>query len=52
MTDVLLTAYLTALADDDVDTAREVASLASDPEAVGALLSDDGGANEPDADQS
>lgn len=51
MTDILLTAYLTALASDDVDTAREVASLASDPEAMDALLSDDGGEN-ADADQS
>lgn len=42
MTDILLTAYLTALASDDVDTAREVASLADDPDAVDALLSDDG----------
>ena len=43
MTDILLTAYLTALADGDLDTAREVASLADDPDAVDALLADDGG---------
>lgn len=45
MTDILLTAYLTALGGGDLDTAREVASLASDPEAVDALLSDDEGDN-------
>lgn len=49
MTDVLLTAYLTALAADDLDTAREVVSLASDPEAVDALLADDD--DDPDDDE-
>lgn len=51
MTDILLIAYLTAMASDDLDTAREVASLASDPDAVDAMLADVGDvANADDTD--
>jgi hypothetical protein len=42
MNDVLLTAYLTALADGDTDTARGVADLAGDDAAVSVLLADGG----------
>jgi len=41
MTDVLLIAYLIALADGDIDTARYLADLAGDDAAVAALLEDE-----------
>ena len=47
MNDVLLLTMLRALDAGDVDTADECVSLASDPEAVEALL-DDGGTDETD----
>lgn len=41
MTDIILLAYLTALADGDLDTAREIASLADEPDAAEVLLNAD-----------
>ena len=48
MNDVLLLTMLRALDAGDVDTADECVSLASDTEAVSALLEDDGGTDETD----